>query len=104
MATLRPSYMRLLLFLTLALHFSAAIAALSCEQLANIAFSTQKFRDQGYPLSTLLAEANKLEATEKLTATELENLRNVVEQAYNAGSRGPLEMLKTCKEKERLGK
>ena len=72
---------------------------MTCEQLASIAFATQKLRDQGYSLVTVLAEADKLESSNKLTAAELENVRSVVEQAFKGGSRLPLEVLRTCKEK-----
>lgn len=93
--------MRLILLLALGFHCAAAAAAVTCEQLANIAFTTQKLRDQGHSLAEVLAEADKLESSNKLTAAELENVRSVVEQAFKGGSRQPLEMMRTCKEKLR---
>ena len=70
-----------------------------CDQLANIAFATQKLRDQGYSLTTVLAEADKLESSNKLTAADIESVKKVVEEAFKSGSRFPLEMLQKCKDK-----
>ena len=91
--------MRPLLFLALAFHCVAVSAALTCEQLAGIAFTTQSLRDQGYSLDTVLAEADKLESSNKLTTAEIANVRSVVDQAFKGGSRVPLEVLRICKEK-----
>ena len=91
--------MRPHLFLALAFHCGAASSAVPCDQLANIAFATQKLRDQGYSLTTVLAEADKLESSNKLTAADIESVKKVVEEAFKSGSRFPLEMLQKCKDK-----
>ena len=74
---------------------------MSCEQLAEIAFATQKLRDQGYALATVLAETDKLESSSKFTGAELDTIRIVVGQAFNGGSRFPYEVLQACKDKIR---
>jgi hypothetical protein len=93
--------MRLYLCLILGLHCAAASAAVSCEQLAEIAFTTQKLRDQGYALAAVLAEADKLESSNKFTAADIESIRIVVVQAFNNGGRFPYEVLQMCKDKLR---
>ena len=92
--------MRLLVYLAFAFHGAAASAAVTCEQLADIAFTTQKLRDQGYSLVTVLAEADKLESSKKFTTAELDNIRSVVEQAFKS-IRSPYEVLQTCRDKQR---
>lgn len=92
--------MRLLAYLAFGFHCAAASAAVTCEQLADIALTTQRLRDQGYSLATVLAEADKLESTGKFTAVELELIRRVVDQAFKS-IRSPLEVLRECRGKAR---
>lgn len=87
----------LALLLVLGYH-GAAGAAVSCEQLAEIAYATQRLRDQGHSLQAVLAEADKLEASGKFTAGELERVKEVVDTAFKGG-RSPLEVLQECKGK-----
>ena len=89
--------LRLVLFLALGYHCAAA-AAVTCEQLANVAYATQQLRNQGQSLQAVLAEADKLESSGKFTAGELERIRDVVNTAFTGG-RSPLEVLQECKDK-----
>ena len=72
---------------------------MTCEQLANIAVTAQQLRDQGYSLAAVLAEADKLEASDKLTAAELDRIKDVVEQAFKGSIRTPLDILQQCRDK-----
>jgi carbonic anhydrase len=63
----------------MAWHCGAVSAAITCEQLATIAYTTQKLRDQGTPLAAVLTEADKLQASNQFTAAEMEQIRTVVE-------------------------
>ena len=92
--------MRLVLALIACLDCSAAAAAITCEQLGNIAFTTEQLRNEGYSLPAVLNEADKLETSDKLTKVEVARVREVVEQAFSL-TRTPLEILKTCKETSR---
>lgn len=87
----------LVLLLALGYH-GAAGGAVSCEQLADIAFTTQQLRDQGHALQAVLAEADKLESSKKFTAEELGRIKDVVETAFKS-IRSPLEVLQECKDK-----
>jgi esterase/lipase len=89
---------RLILFLALGFRCVAAPAAVTCEQLADIAFSTQQLRDQGHSLQMVLAEADKLESSKKFTADELDRIKDVVVTAFKS-IRSPLEVLQECKDK-----
>ena len=94
-----PPLVRLIVSLAFGFYCAAASATVTCEQLANIAVMAQQLRDQGYPLAAVLAEADKLEASDKLTAAEIDRIRNVVEQAYLGSIRAPLDILQECKDK-----
>jgi len=89
----------LVLFLALGYH-GAASGVVTCEQLADIAFTTQQLRDQGHSLQAVLAEADKLESSKKFTADELDRIKDVVEMAFKS-IRSPLEVLQECKDKLR---
>ena len=89
---------RLVLLLALGYHCAAAAAAVTCEQLADIAYATQQLRDQGQSLQAVLGEAGKLESSGKFTAGDLERIRFVVETAFRGG-RSPLEVLQECKDR-----
>ena len=94
-----PSLVRLIASLVFGLNCAVASAAVTCEQLAGIAVSTQQMRDQGYSLAEVLAEADKLKASDKFTGPDLERIKDVVDQAFKAGTRMPLDLLKECKDK-----
>ena len=84
----------------LACHCGAVSAALTCEQLANIAYTTQQLRDQGNSLGSVMAEADKLEASKQITAIELQQIKAVVEESFNS-TRSPTEFLTACRDKQR---
>ena len=60
----------------------AAQAAVTCEQLGQIAISTERLRDQGYSLPDIAAEADRLDATKKFTADEILTIRRVINDAF----------------------
>jgi len=91
------SLVRLLVYLAIGLNCAVASAAVTCDQLANIAAATEQMRNQGDSLTGVLAEADKLESSNKFTAAELDRIKDVVEQVFN-GSRSSLEILRECKE------
>jgi hypothetical protein len=93
--------MRLLACFVIALCCIPAHAAVTCEQLAEIAAATQRLRDEGNAMATVLVEADKLAFTNKFTAAEIENIRIVVMQAFNGGGRYPYDLLQSCREKLR---
>ena len=78
-----------------------ASAAVTCEQFAAFAVMSQQLRDQGYSLTTVLVEADKLESSKKFTAAELESIKTVVDQAFKSGGRFPYEVLQACKDRLR---
>lgn len=90
--------MRVVAFLVLGFNCAVAAAAVTCEQLADIAYATQQLRDDGHSLATVLAEADKLESSGKFTAAELDRIRDVVEKAFKR-AQSPLEVLQECKDK-----
>ena len=92
--------MRLCIFLVFGLCCSGAAAEVACEQLANIAMATQQLRDQGYSLTVVQGEADKLESSNKFSAAEMGQIRNAVDQAFKS-IRSPLDILQECKERAR---
>jgi hypothetical protein len=89
---------RALLALALGFYSTLGSAAVSCEQLADIALTTEQLRDQGYSLPTVVAEVDKLKTGDKVTTAELARIKEVVEQAFKA-VHSPLEILKDCKDR-----
>ncbi len=87
----------LVLLLALGYH-GAAGAAVTCEQLADIALATQRLRDQGDSLQVVLAEADKLKASRGFSADDLGYIRGVVEMAFTS-VRSPLEIFQECRNK-----
>lgn len=75
----------------------AAGAAVTCDQLGNIAQTTEQLRNQGYSLEAVLAEADTLEVSDKLSKQEIARVRDTVDQAFRR-TRTPLEILQDCKE------
>jgi hypothetical protein len=75
----------------------AASAAVTCEQLGNIAQTTEQLRNQGYALESVLAEADKLEVSDKLSKQDIGLVRKAVDQTFKR-DRTPLEILQECKE------
>lgn len=92
---------RLLVYLAVGFQCAVASAAVTCEQFAAFAYTTQQLRDQGYSLTTVLSEVDKLEAGNKFTAAEIGSIKSMVEEAYKSGGRFPYEVLQTCKDQPR---
>ncbi len=61
---------------------NAAVAAVSCEQLAEIAFVTERLRDNGTSLTEVMGEADRLEASKRYSAVELAGIRDTIENAF----------------------
>ena len=67
---------------TLALLCSAAPAAVSCEQLAQLALSTERLRDQGYPLAQITQDIDGLVANGQFSAIEIAGMQKAVKDAF----------------------
>ena len=93
--------MRIFVFLVLLIHGATASAEVTCDQLANVAYAAQQLRDQGYSLTVVQGEIDKLQTNNKFSAAELERMRDVADQAFKGGTRSPLEILQECKERAR---
>ena len=91
--------MRLILFLILVTcaATATATAALTCDQLGNIAMATEQFRNEGESLQAILAEANKLEAGNNLTKEDMLRVRQTVQQTYDR-TRTALEIRQECRD------
>ena len=92
------SAVRLIIFVVFALQGAAAAAAVSCEQLGDIAYATEQLRNQGESLAAVLAEADKLELSGKFTRDELDLIKGVVDRAFKS-IQSPLEVLQSCRDK-----
>ena len=88
---------RAMLILAAGLFSGAASAALTCEQLGNIAQTTEELRNQGSSLTFVLAEADKLEASDKLTKQDIGRVREVIDQTFKR-TYTALEILQDCKD------
>ena len=97
MTLFSPSSMRPALYIILLLYAMTSAAAVTCEQLGNIALATEKYRNDGEPLQVLLAEADKLEVDGKLTKEDMGRIKKTVQESYDR-TRTPLEIRKECKD------
>lgn len=88
--------MRPTLYMILLLYCAPSAAAVTCDQLGNLALATEQYRNQGEPLQALLAEADKLESG-GLTKEDMVKVRKTVQEAYDR-TRTPLEIRKECKD------
>ncbi|MEO7727744.1 MAG: hypothetical protein ABIS45_10870 [Burkholderiales bacterium] len=79
------------------LYCAAAGAALTCDQLGNIALATEQLRNQAVPLQEIVAEANKLEIDGNLTTGDMLRVRKTVQETYDR-TRTPLDIRKECKD------
>jgi phosphoribosylamine-glycine ligase len=61
---------------------NVALAAVTCEQLAEIAFVTERLRDNGTPLAAVMGEADQLEASKRFTAAEVAGIRETIDAAF----------------------
>ncbi len=89
--------MRLITATILCLCAASATAAVTCDQLGNIALATEQFRNEGESLQAILAEANKLESANNLTKQEMVLVRQVVQQTYDR-TRTALEIRQQCRD------
>ena len=88
--------MRPTLYIILLLNCAPCAAALTCDQLGNIALATEQYRNQGEPLQVLLAEANKLESG-GMSKEDLVMVKKTIQETYDR-TRTPLEIRKDCKD------
>jgi hypothetical protein len=95
-----PLPLRIAIFLVLGWNGTAVQAAVTCEQLANVAVRSQQLRDQGNSLGAVLAEADHLDAGSRLTKAELDRIKDAMQQAFNGSIRTPLDILQECKDKQ----
>ena len=75
----------------------AAAADVTCEQLGNIAQTTEALRNQGNSLEAMLAEADRLEASDKLSIQDVSRVKEVVKQVFSRNLT-PLEVLQDCRD------
>ena len=73
-------------------------AAVTCEQLGEIAYITERLRDNGTPLSDVMADADRLEADKQFGGADLEKIRETIHAAFNR-IRNTNETLLECREK-----
>lgn len=87
--------MRILTVILLMLFFAPARAEMTCEQYGAIAQETIRLRDQGTSLSRLLANAERGELKQRLTAHEFGVLKDVIRASFN-GVLSPGEVVEAC--------
>lgn len=90
----------LLLVLAAMLPCGGAAAAVTCEQLAEIAFVTERLRDNGTPLADVLGEADRLEASKRFTAAEIAGIRDTIDKAFKR-NRTSNETLLDCRARQK---
>jgi hypothetical protein len=88
---------RLPLYLMLLFYCAPSAAAVTCDQLGNIALATEQYRNQGEPLQVLLSEADKLASDDKLTKQDLQRIRKTIQESFDRTTT-PLEVRKDCKD------
>jgi hypothetical protein len=76
---------------------AAAHAELTCEQLGAIARTTIELRNQGASLTRLLADAERDETKSRLTARELEIVKQVIRLSFD-GTLSPAEVVEACQQ------
>ncbi len=88
--------MRILTAIFLLLVCAAAGAEMTCEQYGEIAQQTVRLRDQGASLSRLLADIERGEMKQRLTAHELGVVKDVMRASFN-GMLSPGEAVEACR-------
>jgi len=88
---------RLIVYGILILQCAPAVAAITCDQLGNIALATEQYRNQGEQLQIIMVEVDKLEAANNLSKEDMLRVRQTVQQSYDR-TRTPLEIRKECKD------
>ena len=87
------------LYLILFCYCAPSLAAVTCDQLGNIALATEQYRNQGEPLQVLLAEADKLEGG-GMSKEDLIKVKKTVQETYDR-TRTALEVRTDCKDAPR---
>lgn len=77
---------------------AAVAAAVSCEQLAEIAYVTERMRDNGTSLADVMLEADRIEASKKFTADEIAGIRETIDNSFKR-IRNTNETLLECRAK-----
>ena len=90
-------FVRLTVYIIPLLFCVPAAAALTCDQLGNIAQAVEQYRNQGESLQSLLAEADKLESGDKFSKADVARVKQTVQQAFDR-TRTPLEIRMECKD------
>jgi hypothetical protein len=88
--------MRVLAIIVLLLSCAVARAGMTCEQYGAIAQETLRLRDQGASLSRLLADIDRGEMKQRLTAHELSVVKDVIRHSFS-GALSPAEVVEACK-------
>jgi hypothetical protein len=88
---------RVVLGAILVIACAAARAELTCEQLGAIARTTVELRNQGASLTRLLADAERDETKSRLTARELEIVKQVIRLSFD-GTLSPAEVVEACQQ------
>lgn len=88
---------RVALGAVLVIAWAAARAELTCEQLGAIARTTVELRNQGASLTRLLADAERDETKSRLTARELEIVKQVIRLSFD-GTLSPAEVVEACQQ------
>ena len=97
----RPGHVRavrrVVLGAVLVFTCAAARAELTCEQLGAIAKTTVELRNQGASLTRLLADAERDETKSRLTARELDIVKQVIRLSFD-GTLSPAEVVEACQQ------
>lgn len=88
--------MRIFAIILLLLSCAAARAEMTCEQYGAIAQETIRLRDQGASLSRLLTDIDRGEMKQRLTAHELNVVKDVVRHSFS-GALSPADVVEACK-------
>lgn len=81
----------------LLLYCAPGTAAVTCDQLGNVALATEQYRNEGVPLQVLMAEADKLGVDGQMTKDDVTRVRKTVQESYDR-TRTPLEIRRECKD------
>jgi len=89
--------MRAVLSLVLFVACAPVRAELTCEQVGAIAKSTIQLRDQGASLARLLADVERGDMKDRLSARELNTVKDVIRYAFD-GTLSPAELVEACQQ------
>lgn len=89
--------MRFLIFIVLLLCCASAGAEMTCEQYGEIAQQAIQLRDQGASLARLLADIERGEMKQRLTAHELGVVKDVIRASFS-GMLSPGEVVEACRQ------